>query len=213
MREITVTEENFSKILEKIQKVCNKYKMLKFYRVLSEDMVEQKEYRNNSIGIRYDFKEYKDRNGEWNLKKKRKLYYHSSYVRVSKHHFRKEFEENKNTFNVKQYLEMKPLIHLDLSGSSALVIHEGDKVQFLPFGAFVVWTDDDYTRFEKPLSIYKDIFVPDIINGKIENLNKENDKRNKECEEEADWWNKQWEKDMENEMKEYNNDWWFDEDE
>ena len=48
---------------------------------------------------------------------------------------------------------MHSLIHLDLSACSALVIREGDKVQFLPFGGFIVWTDDNYTRFENPITI------------------------------------------------------------
>ena len=88
MKKITVTEENFNKILEKIQKICNKYKMFEFYRVLSEDMTEQKEYRNNSIGFRNDIKEYTDKNGEWNYKRVKKFFAYSKYVRVTKHHFR-----------------------------------------------------------------------------------------------------------------------------
>ena len=63
MKKIIVTEENFNEILSKIQSICNKYRMFKFYRVFSEDMKEQKEYKNNSIGFRYEAKEYKDKDG------------------------------------------------------------------------------------------------------------------------------------------------------
>ena len=105
--------------------------------------------------------------------------------------------------NKYDYSKMKSLIHMDLSGCSALVISEGDKVQFLPFGGFIVWTDDDFTRFEKPLTIYKHIYVPDYFKGKIINLEKENATRDKEWEEEAAWWHEQCEKDMELEMMEY----------
>ena len=40
MRKITVTEDNFEKVLEKLRKMCDKYKMLEFYRALSEDLTE-----------------------------------------------------------------------------------------------------------------------------------------------------------------------------
>ena len=203
MKKITVTEENFNKILEKIQKICNKYKMFEFYRVLSEDMTEQKEYRNNSIGFRNDIKEYTDKNGEWNYKRVKKFFAYSKYVRVTKHHFREAFENDKESYDAKyMYPKMKSLIHLDLSGSSALVISEGDKVQFLPFGGFVVWTDDDYTRFESPLTIYKHVYFPDLFKGRITNLEEENSARDKEWEEEAAWWDEQYEKDLEREMME-----------
>lgn len=203
MKKIIVTEENFSEVLSKIQSICNKYKMFEFYRVFSEDMKEQKQYRNNPIGFRHEIKEYTDGNGEWNYKKVWKFFARNKYVRATKHHFREAFEKNEDSYDAKYaYPKMKSLIHLDLSGSSALVISDGDKIQFLPFGGFVVWTDDDYTKFDKPLTIYKNIFVPDILNGKIDNLDAENSIRDSEWEEEARWWNEQYEKDLEREYEE-----------
>ena len=199
MRKITVTEENFNKILKRLQKVCNKYKMFEFYRVLTENMEEQKQYRRNAIGFRDGVKSNIDENGNWTYKKVKEFFSYNKYVRVTKHHFREEFEQGKDTYN---YPKMKSLIHMDLSGSSALVISEGDKVQFLPFGGFVVWTDDDFTRFENPLTIYKHIYIPDYFKGKIINLEEENATRDKEWEEEAAWWHEQYEKDMEREMME-----------
>lgn len=199
MRKITVTEENFNKILERLQKVCNKYKMFEFYRVFTENMEEQKQYRRNAIGFRDSVKSHTDENGNWAYKKVKEFFSYNKYVRVTKHHFREEFEQGKDIYN---YPKMKSLIHMNLSGSSALVISEGDKVQFLPFGGFVVWTDDDFTRFENPLTIYKHIYIPDYFKGKIINLEEENATRDKEWEEEAAWWHEQYEKDMEREMME-----------
>ena len=203
MRKITVTEENFNKILERLQKVCNKYKMFEFYRVLTENMEEQKQYRRNAIGFRDGVKSHTDENGNWTYKKVKEFFSYNKYVRVTKHHFREEFEQGKDIYN---YPKMKSLIHMDLSGSSALVISEGDKVQFLPFGGFVVWTDDDFTRFENPLTIYKHIYIPDYFKGKIINLEEENATRDKEWEEEAAW-HEQYEKDMEREMMEEYEEW------
>ena len=203
MRKITVTEENFNKVLERLQKVCNKYKMFEFYRVLTENMEEQKQYRRNAIGFRDSVKSHTDENGNRTYKKVKEFFSYNKYVRVTKHHFREEFEQGKDTYEAKYgYPKTKSLIHMDLSGGSALVISEGDKVQFLPFGGFVVWTDDDFTRFENPLTIYKHIYIPDYFKGKIINLEEENATRDKEWEEEAAWWHEQYEKDMEREMME-----------
>ena len=199
MRKIIVTEENFNNVLERLQKVCNKYKMFEFYRVFTENMEEQKQYRSNAIGFRDSVKSHTDKNGNWTYKKVKEFFSYNKYVRVTKHHFREEFEQGKDKYN---YPKMKSLIHMDLSGCSALVISEGDRVQCLPFGGFVVWTDDDFTRFENPLTIYKHIYIPDYFKGKIINLEEENTTRDKEWEEEAAWWHEQYEKDMEREMME-----------
>lgn len=193
MRKIIVTEENFNRVLETLQKVCNKHKMFRFYRVLSEDMTEQKEYRRNPIGFRTKIKKCNYRNGKWKYKRVKRFFSYSNYVRVTKHHFREAFEYNKNSYDAKySYPKMKSLIHLDLSGFSALVISEGDKIQFLPFGGFIVWTDNDYTRFENPLVIYKEIFIPNFFRGKIVDLEEENATRDMEWEkeEEAAWQSK-----------------------
>lgn len=198
MNKITVTEENFNEVLERLQKVCNRYKMFEFYRVLSEDLTEQKKYRRNSVGFRYEYKMYTDKNGERNFKRILKLFADNKYVRVTKHHFREDFDRDKNSYNAKyMYTKMKSLIHLDLSGAAALVISDGDKVQFLPFGGFIVWTDNNYTRFGNHLTIYKNIYFPDFFKGRISNLEEENAIRDKEWEEEAAWWHEQYEKDME----------------
>ncbi len=208
MRKITVTEDNFEKVLEKLRKMCDKYKMLEFYRALSEDLTEVK-CKTNPMGFRSELdKEWRDKNGEYKYKVKKKFFMYNKYVCVTKHHFRRDYETDKESYNAKyMYPKMKSLIHLDLSASCALVISEGDKVQFLPFGGFIIWTDDDYTRFDNPLTIYKHIYIPDFIKGKIKNLEQEKKTREKEWEEDAAWWNEQYEKDMEREMNEYMQEW------
>ena len=199
MRKIIVTEENFESILSKLQKTCNKYKMFEFDRVFTEDMVEEKQYRRNSIGIRDEVKHIKDELGNLeDLKIVKRFFANSKYVRVTKHLFREEFEQGKDSYNAKYcYPKMKSLIHLDLSGGRAEVISVGDKVQFFPFGGFVIWTDNDFTRFESPLKIYKNIYFPDFIKGKILNLDEENSIRDKEIEKENELWDRLMEDEIE----------------
>ena len=74
MRKITVTEDNFEKVLEKLRKMCDKYKMLEFYRALSEDLTEVK-CKTNSMGLRSELdKEWRDKNGEYKYKVKKKFF-------------------------------------------------------------------------------------------------------------------------------------------
>lgn len=208
MRKITITEDNFEKVLEKLRKICDKYKMLEFYRALSEDLTEVK-WKSTPIGFQIELdKEWIDNNGEYRYRVKKKFFMHNKYICVTKHHFRKDYETNKESYNAKyMYPEMKSLIQLNLSASCALVIREGDKIQFLPFGGFIIWTNNDYTRFDNPLTIYKNIYIPDFIKGKIKNLEQEKVIRKKEREEDAAWWNEQYEKDIEREMNEYMEEW------
>lgn len=202
MRKITVTEDNFNKILERLQKICNKYKMFEFKRVYTEN-IEKEQYRINSIGFRDNIKHITENSGILIYKKVKEFYSYNKYIRVTKHYFREEFEQGKDTYNTKYcYPRMKCLIHMDLDRASALVISEGDKIRFLPFGGFIIWTDDDFTRFEKPLTIFKYIYLPDFFKGRITNLEEENTIRDKEWEEEAEWWNEQMQLDLERDMYE-----------
>ena len=125
MRKITVTEDNFEKVLEKLRKMCDKYKMLEFYRALSEDLTEVK-CKTNSMGLRSELdKEWRDKNGEYKYKVKKKFFMYSKYVCVTKHPFRRDYETDKESYNAKyMYPKMKSLIHLDLSASCALLVKE-----------------------------------------------------------------------------------------
>lgn len=189
MKKITVTEDNFYNILERLQKICNKYKMFKFYSVFTENMKEEKQYRNKSIGFRNEIKRYRDKMGEYNYKSTKKFFSNNMYVRITKHKFREEFEKGINSFDSKLYTKMKSLIYFDLCAGAALVISVGDKIQFLPLGGFIVWTDNNYSREDEPLVIYKTKFIPDFFNGKISNLEEENAIRDYEWEKESELWN------------------------
>lgn len=167
MKKITVTEENFSRILNKMQRVCNKYKMLEFNRVFSEG----KETFRSKICIKYEKKGFMNEYGEYECKRVIEVSPSNNFIKVTKHYRREDYENNKDTYGA--YLYYKPLIHLDICANMALVISSGDKVQFLPFFGFIVWTDNDDERFGSPLITYKHIFIPDLINGKIKDLNRE----------------------------------------
>lgn len=203
MRKITVTEQNFRKVLKKLQRICNSHKMFEFYRVYSENMVEEKQYRNSAIGFRRKAQGYIDKNGEYNVNHVNEFYAYSNYIGVEVHRYRKAYESDPKSYDSETYIELrKPLIYLDLLASRALVISDGDKIQFLPFGGFVIWTDDDFTRFNKPLTIYKHAYFPDFFKGKIKDLEKEKSIREQEWEEDAAWWDEQYEIEMQRELDE-----------
>lgn len=181
MKKIVVTEENFHGVLERLQKICNKYKMMEFYRVYSEDMKEDKSCRRNSIGIHTSYK--RKNNKTFDVKKIHKFYKANRFIDVYKHRFRKDYEEgNKKSLNYDIYLKMKSLVYLDIGDGRALVISDGDKVEFLPFGGFTVWTDDSYIQREgQPLHLYKQTFIPDIT-SKIMDIDEERKDRAEEWE-------------------------------
>ena len=189
---IEVTEDNFESIMKRLQKICNKHKMIKFYKVFKENNKEQKEYRNS--GIRID-KHYVG--GIDNLKRKYKLVIEASFIKVTKHHFREAYESEEKSYESDLYNKMHSLIHMDTNCASVVVLSVGDKIRFLPFGIFNTWTDDDYTRFENPLTIYKETFVPYYFKGKIDNLDNEIKKREEQWEKENEWWMEQDRKEME----------------
>lgn len=203
MRKITVTENNFEKLLVKLQKRCEKYRMLEFYRAIKPD-TKDKTYKRSSIGFREHLIRHIDAHGNPTYKRKKKFFKYARYISVMKHHIREAYETDKESYDARHlYPELKPLIYLELSASSALVIGEGDTVQFLPFGGFIVWTDNEYTRFDNPLTIYKHIYIPDFIKGKIKNLEQEKETRKKECEEFDKRYNEVFEAEMEYEMDEF----------
>lgn len=180
MKKITVTENNFNDIISKIQETTDRYKMFRFYRVYDESMKEKKQYRNSSVRF------YKHRTLDLEkdkIKTSIRFFHHSSYIEATKHHFRKAFETNGDSYDVRLYNEMKSLIYLDLSAGRALVLGDGDRIQFLPFGGFITWTDDNGFSDGK-LSIYKQTFIPDWIYGKIANLDEEKRVREEEWEKE-----------------------------
>lgn len=194
-RKMIVTEDNFSKVLERLQKTCIKHKMLKFYKMFSEDMKEQKEYRRTPFGFDTRVKPFTHKDGRPDYKTVHRFYMSSDFVDVNKHHFRVAYENDSKDspdyseqLNYKLYLEMKSLIHLDTGLGTALVISVGDKVEFLPFGGFIIWNDNSYTRGSNPLHLYKYTFIPDFITGKITDIEEERNKRIAEWKDYDDCW-------------------------
>lgn len=171
MRKITVTEENFEKVLAKIQKRCNKHKMIDFESLYDENMKKDPEF----FGSIY-YQEYSEKDD----KVVKKLY--DRFIWVTKHHFREAFETGSEPYYVDMYKEekIKPLIHISLSAGCASVIYEGDEVRFLPFGIFVVWT---HNAIPMKKYTYKDIYVPNYINGKIKDIDELIAKRERDEEE------------------------------
>ena len=179
-----VTEKNFNSVLEKMQKTCNKYRMLKFYRVYDMNMKEKKDYRRNPFGF-YDRLKL-NRDGHL-ITLEKEFFYKNIYLRVEKHPFRQDVENGKETYGAKYiYPNSKPLIHIDLGAGRALVIHEGDIIRFIPFGGFIVWDnhENDYASNISKM-YFKYIFFPDFIKGRILNLESENIDRDMELEQEA----------------------------
>ena len=164
MKEIIITEENFEKVLKKILRFTNKYKISTCYSSFDKNM--NLKYKNNDIGF----------------KSKHKFVWYSSYFRVTKHLFREKFEQGIQDYDVSIYSKQKIFIHIDMKGGSALVINEGDKILFIPFLGFILWQKEE--NF-----IYRYICIIDFIKGKIRNLDKENIIRDEEWDEEARLWN------------------------
>lgn len=170
MRKITVTEENYKEILNKIQEITNKYKMLMLYQVFDENMKEQKQYRNIPIGFTRTWQPSKKKDS---YRRVFKWFKRFSFVETTEHHFKIKSETEPESLDAKLYKEMKPLIHLDMNASSAMTLGVGDKIRFLPLNlGFITYTDNDYTRFTNPLTIYRHTFVIDWSN-RIENLDAE----------------------------------------
>ena len=203
MFKIKVTEENFEKILERILRYTNKYRMFEFYRVY-DDETNTLKHKVNPFGIKYDIKYIDKENGDFEYKKKYKFYYFDKYVKSTKHRFREEYETNPDSWDAKHFYSEshnKPLIHLDTSGCTALVISNNTEIKFLPFhlGFIIYDTNDDIRIHDEKRTIYKHTFVPNIFNGKIKDIAEEDEKRYKEWEEYCDYYNQDWK----NQFREY----------
>ena len=159
---IIITEENFEDILKQLQDICNKFRMIEVSKTLFKSETT-KDFRENH-------KLEKDANG--NI---------SKFIRVSKHPFRYAYEEGKPKGYVDMYYNIKQLIHLDCGNSRAVLLCAGDKIQFLPFGGFVIWSNNRYVTFREISILYNNIYVPNKL-SKIKDLKKENELRDNEWE-------------------------------
>lgn len=195
-RKIVVTETNYKAILNKIQNITNKWRMLEGYRVFKGNLKnEDRQYRRFSLNIERNIVYNMEKNS---FRKKLKINKYNIFINATEHWIKTEHDSDPDSFHGKMYLDRKPLIHMSVGACSANVLSVGDKIKFLPFGIFVVYTDDSYTRFEKEETptIYENVYIPDVF-YRIKNLSNEIEARDREAEEEEEYYNKEFERDME----------------
>lgn len=195
----TLTEDNYMEVLHRLEKICNRFKLLRKCEVFELDTPKRnkrekypnKTYEDKSWGTREVW------NDEFNTYEEKFSY--SKFIHPTKHHFKIAYDENPDSYNGKLYLKMKSLIHINTGASSAIVLSCGDKIRFEKWG-FIVYTDNDFVRFEGKLNVYKNTYIIDRVSGRIESLEEEIQKRNAEWEEDAAWWNEQYEKELESDF-------------
>ena len=195
----TLTEDNYMEVLHRLEKICNRFKLLRKSEVFELDTPKRNKRE------KYPNKTYEDKSwgtikvwdDEFNTYEEKFSY--SKFIHPTKHHFKIAYDENPDSYDGKLYLQMKSLIHINTGASSAIVLSCGDKVHFEKWG-FIVYTDNDFIRFEGKLNVYKITYIIDRVSGRIESLEEEIQKRNAEWEEDAVWWNEQYEKELESDF-------------
>lgn len=195
----TLTEDNYMEVLHRLEKICNRFKLLRKSEVFELDTPKRNKRE------KYPNKTYEDKSwgtikvwdDEFNTYEEKFSY--SKFIHPTKHHFKIAYDENPDSYDGKLYLQMKSLIHINTGASSAIILSCGDKVRFEKWG-FIVYTDNDFIRFEGKLNVYKNTYIIDRVSGRIESLEEEIQKRNAEWEEDAAWWNEQYEKELESDF-------------
>ena len=92
MRKYIITEQNFETVMKKMQRICNKRKMLNFS---SEyDPITRKEIGTRKKPIYF-------------RKGMRRLGINSTFIDVTKHFLRNEFEKDAESYQAKMYAEEK----------------------------------------------------------------------------------------------------------
>lgn len=167
-----VTENNFEAVLKKIKRYTDSYKMYRFEKThVDGEIISERLY--SSIRLEY----------EWGNEGKRRLAFkhHCSFIEVVKHKFRIDYENGTlNGVDHKIYQESKPLIRVGIGADAAIIIDDGDSVSFLPFNmGFIIRTDNKRTRFDGPLHMYTNTFIPSFKNS-IFDINEEVEKREME---------------------------------
>lgn len=195
----TLTENNYMEVLHRLENICNRFKLLRKSEVFELDTPKRNKRE------KYPNKTYEDKSwgtikvwdDEFNTYEEKFSY--SKFIHPTKHHFKIAYDENPDSYDGKLYLQMKSLIHINTGASSAIVLSCGDKVRFEKWG-FIVYTDNDFIRFESKLNVYKNTYIIDRVSGRIESLEEEIQKRNAEWEEDAAWLNEQYEKELESDF-------------
>lgn len=157
-----VTKNNLEKVLRRIQKFTNNYKMYEFCKCHTDGSLI---WENIYSSIRFT-PTYNEDTG----KVKKKFIRQTEFVKAIKHPHCDDYDKD----------EMRPLICLGTGPDEALIIREGDAVIFhllKPFG-FTIFTNNNFTRItdDCPLYIYKNTFIPSFKNP-IFDINEEVEKR------------------------------------
>lgn len=193
-----VREGNFQEILDRIQSMCNKHRMLSKYQIFKGDLNhEEKSYRINSFGWFERFEKFGD--NIFDYKKIKKYEVHDIFFKVEKHGLRTKYEDcSIYDFDLKSYKKFKSYISMFHNGCCNLVISDGDKVTFTKDGGVIIYTTNKDTHFDgsKPITIYKQTLIPNRISGKIKSLKDEIEKLNEEADKECEYWDRQFEKEM-----------------
>lgn len=197
MKRIKITEINYKDILNKIQNTTNKYKCFEFYRVLNENFKKCKESdfaKRSSIGFRKRMIKVR-KHGKTKYRHFYKFESNNIFLDVAEHAFKTEFDSDEHQKEFTDYITCgRPLIHVDDGPLSAVVLRDNaDYIRFLPFGIIVLYTNNDDIFDNK--KYYRHIYIPDIFNGRITDINFEKEKRFKE-------WNNEMEDQYWNELEE-----------
>lgn len=187
----TITEENYKEVLNRLQKICNKYRLLDKYEYFKisgkvrnkNENYGKAEYETKSWGYRTVV----DHSGEafGGFKTREEYCENSSFVHATEHNFKIKHDNDPESYDAKHWDTLKPLIALDVNPCEVIVLTYGDKVQFEKWG-FIVYTDNSSMRFRNDkLTVYKHTFVIKRTE-KITDLEAEIEKRDLEWKEDCE---------------------------
>ena len=145
MKKIIIDEDNFNDVLERLKKICKNRFMICCYK---EKWMKKKTHGS--------YKKGKDE-----FKFKRILSIDKIYP--VKHPRRVKIEGySKDEFLRQICNELNCLIYLEGNYENSNTICEGDKIQFLPFGGFILYVTIHPFASERPDYVIKYLFLPFI---------------------------------------------------
>lgn len=174
MKIYEISEDNYKEVLNRLQKISNKWKFLRKEECFNESKHTKKEnypeckkeFERKSWGMMWQ--DVMTPNGLDCIKA---YCSNSRFINIKEHSFKEEYDKDPTSYKGKQWLDGKPLIHFNLGACQANHLSVGDKVIFYKYG-FVTITDNRDTNGGIPSYIYKDHFIIDR-NNEILNLDEE----------------------------------------
>jgi len=160
-KKVIVTLKNYEEIMEQIKKSTDHYYMIERYSCCSDKDDWKSECIQSMIQIRSYAVPFVDADGDRNYKRKHKLFVNEQAIGVKKHRILTDYESGNNNNPFENWLSMKPVIGLNTGIDKSLIINVGDQIRFLPFGGFIIYTDNWYTySSHSSYSVYKHAFFP-----------------------------------------------------